>query len=166
MIRLRRAWTHLASTAASGRRRFPPLALEAVRQAIAAGEARHRAEVRMIVEAALPVEDALRGMTSRMRAGELFASCGIWDTEENCGVLVYVNLADRKVEIVADRGIARLVEAGEWQAVCDAMTEGFARGDYGRSAVRGIDRLNDLLAARLPGTGERPNQLPDDPMVM
>lgn len=163
---LRRAWTHLTTTAASGRRRFPALALEAIGQAIAAGEASHRAEVRMIVEAALPVEDALRGMTARMRARELFATFGVWDTEENCGVLVYVNLADRKVEIVADRGIARLVDAGEWQAVCRAMTEGFARGDYGRGAVHALEQLNDLLAARLPASGERPNQLPDKPMVL
>jgi uncharacterized membrane protein len=105
-------------------------------------------------------------MSSRGRARELFALYRIWDTEENCGVLVYINLADHKIEIVADRAAGRSLSAGEWQKVCRTMTEGFARGEFHDSTVAGLQRLNDLLAQRFPSDGSQVNQLPDRPLVL
>jgi uncharacterized membrane protein len=137
-----------------------------IQKTIAVGERMHRAEIRLIVEPALSLEDALAGMSARERARELFSQYGIWDTEENCGILVYINLADHKVEIVADRAVNRLLAAADWQAVCGTMTAGFARGEYRDSAIAGMQQLNDLLAREFPADGSRPNQLSNRPLVL
>jgi uncharacterized membrane protein len=133
---------------------------------IADGETRHRAEVRMIVEPSLPMQGVLSGMSPRERARELFAQYRIWDTEENCGVLVYVNLADHQVEIVADRGVGRVITAGQWEAICRTMTQGFARGAYHDSALAALGRLNALLQQHYPDDGSRHNQLADRPVML
>src|SRR5690606_38423643 len=87
-----RLWRHVSTTTAAGRRAFPEETLKAIEEAITEGETRHRAEVHMIVEPALDVSALLSGMSSRERARELFSDYRVWVTEENCGVLVYVNL--------------------------------------------------------------------------
>lgn len=166
MNTLSRLWKHLTTTSAAGRRAFPAATLKAIEQAIADGETRHRAEVRMIVEPALSPQAVLQHISSRERARELFAHYRVWDTEENCGVLVYVNLADHKVEIVADRGVGRAIAAAEWQAVCRTMTQGFARGAYHDSVLAALDRLNRLLQERYPDDGSRGNELSDKPVVL
>ncbi|HJV53207.1 MAG TPA: TPM domain-containing protein [Noviherbaspirillum sp.] len=166
MKTLSRLWKHLTTTSVAGRRAFPAATLKAIEQAIADGETRHRAEVRMIVEPALGMQAVLQRMSSRERARELFAHYRIWDTEENCGVLVYVNLADHKVEIVADRGVGRAISAAEWQAVCSTMTQGFARGAYHDSAIAALGQLNRLLQERYPADGARGNELSDRPVVL
>ncbi len=166
MKMLSRLWQHLSTTSAAGRRAFPPATLKAIEQAIADGETRHRAEVRMIVEPALSLQAVLQHMSSRERARELFAHYRIWDTEENCGVLVYVNLADHKVEIVADRGVGRAISAAEWQAVCRTMTHGFARGVFHDSVVAALDQLNRLLQERYPDDGSHANELANKPLVL
>lgn len=120
----------------------------------------------MIVEPALGLQAVLQKMSSRERARELFTHYRIWDTEENCGVLVYVNLADHKVEIVADRGAGRAISAAEWQAVCRTMTHGFARGAFHDSAVAALDQLNRLLQERYPDDGSRANELTDKPLIL
>jgi uncharacterized membrane protein len=166
MDKFRRFVRHLLTTTAAGKRRFPPHTLKAIQAAITEGERRHRAEVRLIVEAALPMSAVFDGMPSRGRAHELFARYRIWDTEENCGVLVYINLADRKVEIVADRAAGRALSAAEWHTICRTMTAGFARGEFHDSAVAGLQQLNDLLAQRFPPTSSQANQLSDRPLVL
>lgn len=166
MNKLRRAWRHLFTTTADGRRAFPLESLEKIQQAIAAGEQLHRAEIRLIVEPALSLDDALEGLSARDRARELFSQYAVWDTEENCGILVYINLADHKVEIVADRAVNRLLSAPDWQAVCATMTQGYAQGDYHGSTIAGMEQLNALLAAQFPAEGTRANQLPDRPLVL
>jgi uncharacterized membrane protein len=166
MKRLSRAIKHLCTTAAAGRRAFPEDTLKAIQAAIAEGERRHRAEVRMIVEAALSVPSAWNGVSARERARELYSHYRIWDTEENCGVLVYVNLADHKVEIVADRGVGRVISARDWQAVCRTMTQGFAQGDFHNSVIAALNQLNALLQEHYPDDGSRRNQLSDKPLVI
>lgn len=166
MKMLSRLWKHLSTTTAAGRRAFPAATLQAIEHSIAAGEAVHRAQVRMIVEPALGMQAVLRRMPARERARELFAHYRIWDTEENCGVLVYVNLADRKVEIVADRAVGRAVAASDWHAVCRTMTQGFARGAFHDSAIDALGQLNRLLQEHYPGDGRRSNELPDKPVLL
>ncbi|MEC4718688.1 TPM domain-containing protein [Noviherbaspirillum sp. CPCC 100848] len=161
-----RIFRHLRTTSAAGRRAFPPDALRAIEEAIAQGETRHRAEVRVVVEPALDLQAVLNGMTPRERARELFARYGVWDTEENCGVLVYINLADHQVEIVADRGVGRLVSAEEWSAVCRTMTQGFARGDYHASVIAAIGELNGMLCRLYPDDGSTHNQLSNRPVML
>ena len=101
--KMRRAWRHWKSSAAEARRAFPDATLDAIAEAIDQGERTHRGEVRLIIEKALPLEAAWAGVTNRQRAVNLFADYGVWDTEDNCGVLIYVNLAEHKIDIVADR---------------------------------------------------------------
>jgi uncharacterized membrane protein len=140
--------------------------LKAIEDAITEGERHHRAEVRVIVEPSLDPQEVLAGVSPRDRARELFAQYGVWDTEENCGVLVYINLADHQVEIVADRGIGRIVAASDWQAVCRTMTQGFARGDYHNSTLAALAQLNALLQEHYPDDGSTRNQLADHPVML
>lgn len=167
MNKLTRAFRHLTTTRAAGKRLFPAATLNAIKEAIAAGEALHRAEVRVIVEAALDCEAVFQGMSARDRASELFTLYRIWDTEENCGVLIYLNLADRRVEIIADRGLAKCISADDWQAICATMTSGFARDDYHDSVLAGLTQLNALLATHVPENhAPYTDQLPDQPVLL
>lgn len=161
-----RALRHLFTTTAAGRRAFPPATVKAMQVEIAAGEKMHRAELRVIIEPALPLAVLWERMSPRERARELFARYRVWDTEENCGILLYVNLADRKVEIIADRTVGRTLPQHDWQAVCATMTAGFARGEFHASAIAGIEQLNRLLAAHFPSDGAHPNQLSNRPLVL
>jgi len=163
---LRRLLRHWLSTRAEAARAFPPAALGAITEAITLGEQTHRGEVRLIVEKALPWPVLRAGVRGRQRALALFADHGIWDTEENCGVLVYVNLADHTVDIVADRGIARKIDKATWQAICDTMTAGFARRAYQQATLAALARINELLHLHFPANGARPNELPDRPLML
>jgi uncharacterized membrane protein len=166
MKTLSRLLKHLRTTSAAGRRSFPPTTLKAIEETIAAGETRHRAEVRLIVEPALDMQAVLSGVQARERARELFAHYRVWDTEENCGVLVYVNLADRQVEIVADRGVGKVAAAKEWHAICRTMTQGFAQGAFHDSVIAALTQLNALLERHYPDDGSTRNQLSDKPVVL
>lgn len=166
MNTLSRFFKHLTTTIGFGRRAFPEESLKAIEDAIADGEKRHRAEIRVIVEPSLAVLAVLGGQSPRERARELFAHYGVWDTEENCGVLVYINLADHQVEIVADRGIGRTVAAQDWQAICRTMTQGFARGDYHNSTLAALAQLNALLQEHYPDDGSTRNQLANRPVMI
>ncbi len=157
---------HLFTTIAAGRRAFPPPALKAIQAAIAAGEALHRAEIRIIIEPALSLQAVLLGTSARERARELFSRYRIWDTEENCGVLIYLNLADHKVEIVADRSVNRAIDAHAWQSVCRTITEGFAHGTFPDSVIAAFGQLNVLLKAHLPATRAHRNKLSKRPTIL
>ncbi|WP_433692002.1 TPM domain-containing protein [Herbaspirillum seropedicae] len=161
---------HLRMTRAAARRAFPSTTLKAIQASIGAGEREHRAQVRVIVEAALSLGAVRRGDSARQRAHELFSHYRIWDTEENCGVLVYINLADRKVEIVADRGINARVTREQWQQVCRAMTAGYAQGEYEASTLQALASLHEILRKVLPrepdAAGDMHNELSDKPLLL
>jgi hypothetical protein len=163
---LSRIFRHLTTTSAYARRIFPPSALEAIQQMIAKGETLHRAEVRLVIEPSLSIQAVLNGTSPRDRALELFSLYGIWDTEENCGVLIYIELADHDVEIVADRALARIVSNAEWQEICQTITTGFARGVFGDSVIAALEKLNALLHSRFPDDESGLNQLSDKPIVL
>jgi uncharacterized membrane protein len=164
--KLKRALRHLFSTGNEAGRAFPPDTLAAIAEAITAGEQTHRGEVRLVVEKSLPLSAVWEGVSNRQRAISLFADYGIWDTEDNCGVLIYVNLADRKVDIVADRGINRRIDAATWQAICNTMTSGFAQGRFHDATLDAVGQVNALLRQHFPANGSRPNELPDKPLML
>jgi hypothetical protein len=166
MNTLARIFRHLTTTSLTGRRTFPLHTLKAIQTAIAQGEAQHRAEVRLIVEPSLTLWDVIGGLHTRERARELFSHYRIWDTEENCGILIYINLADHKVEIIADRTATRAIPSSDWQSVCHTMTQGFARGDFHDSAIQALAQLSTLLKTSLPATGANPNELSNRPIVL
>lgn len=164
--RLKRAWRHAWSSDGDAKRAFPEPTLAAISEAITAGEQTHRGEVRLIVEKALPFDEAWDGVSNRQRALALFADYGVWDTEDNCGVLIYINLAEHKVDIVADRGIDRKIAKETWQAVCRTMTEGFRQGQFHEATLAAIEQVNALLREHFPANGARPNELPDKPLML
>lgn len=164
--RLRRALRHATTTSAAGRRAFPPATLAAIEAAIGEGEKLHRAEVRLIVEPALSFGAAFGNLANRERARALFAQYGVWDTEENCGVLIYVNLAAHQVDIVADRNVGRKVAEADWQAVCATMTQGFRQGEFHQSTLAALAQLNAILARHFPADGSRPNQLSNEAVIL
>lgn len=158
---------HLTTTGRTARRLFPQATLGAIQAAIGAGETVHRAQVRLIVEAALDWSDLLEQSSARARAHALFSQYRIWDTEENCGVLIYINLADHKVEIITDRAVGHAVPRTDWEAVCGVMTHGFAQGKFHDSALAGVAQVNTLLAQHFPAQGEqRGNELSDKPVML
>ena len=162
----KRFWRHVVMTPQKAARAFPDETLDAIQRQIVAGEARHSGEVVFLVEAELSTAQLWAGLTSRDRARQAFAFQGVWNTEENNGVLVYVLLADHKVEIVADRGIDRRVAPGAWQAIVDAMDAHFRNGEYEAGAVSGVTAVSRLLEAHFPA-GEAPrNELPDRPVML
>jgi uncharacterized membrane protein len=162
---LRRFWRHVRMSPIEAARCFPAAVLEAIRREIAAQEQRHRGEVRFVVEAELASGQLWRGVTPRARAREVFALDGVWNTEENNGVLVYVLLADRDVEIVADRGIDRRVTAADWESICRTMEEHFRARRFAEGSLAGIRAVSDLLARHFPAAGPRRNELDDRPVM-
>jgi uncharacterized membrane protein len=150
------------------RRRFLAPVLRAIEGAVAEQEKRHVGELRFAIEGGLPALELLRGRHSRSRAIELFGQLGVWDTEHNSGVLIYVLLGDRAVEIVADRGIGARVPQPEWDAICRAMEKAFRADEFERGALEGIARIGELLARHFPAAGgdNNTNELPDRPVVL
>lgn len=148
------------------RRAFPRAALEEIGVAIATQEKRHRGELRFVVEGGLPLFPLLAGRTARERAIEVFSRLRIWDTEDNAGVLIYLLLANRQVEIVADRGIHARVGTAAWDAICGEMQSAFSAGRFEAGAILGIEAISDLLAAHFPPGEDNPNELPDAPVVL
>ncbi len=162
----KRLLRHLLTGRRALRRAFPRAAMRAIEKAIGEEERRHGGQLRFAVEASLPLGELFRGVQSRGRAVEWFARLRVWDTEHNSGVLIYLLLADRRVEIVADRGIHSKVGTAAWEAICGEMQQEFARGQFERGVVIGVRAISDLLAAHFPPSGDNRNELPDKPVVL
>lgn len=157
---------HLLSMPLSVKRHFSSSALKHIEQAIAESETRHMGEIRFVVEASLHPVDIIRKKTPRKRAIELFGRFNVWDTEHNNGILIYLLLADRDVEIVADRGIHRFVGNPGWDNICHEMEVLFRRGDFEAGVLQGIAEITDVLVAHFPVRGENKNELPNTPIIM
>ncbi|MFO1325094.1 MAG: TPM domain-containing protein [Burkholderiales bacterium] len=162
----RRLWRHLATDRRDVDRAFPPAELSRVESAIAAGERRHSGQVCFAIEGALPLARVWQRVAPRERALEVFGLLRVWDTERNNGVLVYLLLADRDVEIVADRGIHSRVGDAAWEAVCRKMESAFRAGRFAEGVEQGIAAIADLLAQHSPPSGDQRNELSDRPIIL
>lgn len=138
--------------------------LAEVEQAIKASEHQHEGELRFVVEAGLPF--AFLWKPTRARAEALFSDLRVWDTESNSGVLIYLELIDHRIEIVADRGIAARVPQAEWDAICERMKAAFSRGEFRSGSLEAIRSITALLARHFPPRGRNPNELPDKPVIL
>ncbi len=163
---LRRFWRHLAMTPWSSLRCFPDASLEAIRREVGELEQRHRGEVRFVVEAELTSAQLWANLSARARAIEVFSTLQVWNTEENTGILIYVLLADHKVEIVADRGIQKKVAEPEWAAICHAMEAHFRAGRFLEGALTGVRSASELLERHFPANADNRNELSDAPVRM
>lgn len=164
---LARIFRHLALPDFAVRRAFPAGVSSTVEKAVAAAEKAHDVELRVVVESGLPLGALVRGVGSRERAIELFSLLRVWDTRNNTGVLIYVQFADHKIEIVADRGISSLVKQEDWEGACAAIAAQFAGGRFEQGVLEGIERISQLLRKHVPppAAGDV-DELPDRPIVL
>lgn len=165
-MRLARAMRHLFTPDWVALRPFSHGVLDRVEQAIRASERLHSGELRFAIEAAMEPLDILRGRSSRDRARELFSLLSVWDTEENSGVLIYLQMVERRIEIVADRGINRRVAQPEWDAICRRMEAAFRDGRFERGSIAAIEEITALLARHFPPGEHNPDELPDRPVIV
>lgn len=163
---MKRILDHLIYPPWRVRRAFPAETLKAVEDEVAASERLHRGELRFVVEAGLSFPELWHGTTARQRALEVFSDLHIWDTEENSGVLIYVQLADRQVEIVADRGIHRKVGDATWQTICRDMEIAFRDGRFREGARAGVQAISQVLSAHFPAHGANPDELPNAAIIL
>lgn len=163
---MRRWMTHLLYFPWRLGRLFPRRALDAIEREIAASEQRHTGELRFAVEANFDLLQLMRGVTARTRARELFSQLRVWDTAQNNGVLIYLLLAEHRVEIIADRGIDAKVEPAFWADVCQRMRIAFQRGEFETGVCQGIREIEAQLKTHFPATGINYNELPDRPVVL
>ncbi|MEY2168021.1 MULTISPECIES: TPM domain-containing protein [unclassified Rhodanobacter] len=167
MARLQRLLMNLGEGWFQLHRRFPAGLLDEIATAVAEGERTHRGEVRLAVESRLSPLAVLAGLDAPRRARQLFGQLGIWDTEHSNGVLLYVLLAEHRIEVVADRGIARHVAPDEWAEVCTHMRDAYARGQWREGSLQGIADVHALLQRHFPSDGKaRPDELPDRPVLL
>ena len=165
-MNIQRIFKHLLTTDRHVRRRFSSSTLATIERAIKDSELAHDGEVRFVIEGSLEFAALSRGQSARERAIELFSQLRVWDTQYNNGLLIYLLLADRAVEIVADRGIHERVGAGEWNAICRQVESAFKRSDFEGGAVAGIRSLTRHLVTHFPATRQTANELPDEPVVL
>ena len=146
------------------RRAFDEPALATIEKAIADTEKTHGGEIRVALEASLEPAELFRDLAPRERALQAFAQLGVWDTELNNGVLIYVLWADHDVEIVADRGFNGRVSAQQWSDVCQRMEQLFRQGAAAQAIIAGIQAAGAMVSQHFPAVDR--NELPDRPVLL
>jgi uncharacterized membrane protein len=167
MQRLQRLLRHRWLDEADTRRAIPAALAQRLAERVAASERRHTGEIRIYVEAGLPLSYLWRDAKPRERAIAMFGKLGVWDTEQNNGVLIYLLLAEHAIEIVADRGLTRHVPEAQWQEVVQHMRAAFRAGRYDEGLAQAVDEVTGLLERYFPvgAGGPNPNELPDQPIL-
>ncbi len=165
-MNIKRIFKHLSISHATVRRIFPRAVMNRIEQTIVEVERTHAGQIRFAVEDALDLKPLLAGQTARARAIEVFSNLHVWDTEHNNGVLIYLLMADRDVEIVADRGVHSKLGQATWEAVCKEMEAAFRQGQFEQGVTDGIRRVGNHLAQHYPHADSKSNELPDRPVVI
>jgi hypothetical protein len=137
-----------------------------VRDTVAVSELQHGGEIVVAFEGRLSWSHLLLGQSPRARALEVFGQLGVWDTEHNCGVLLYILWADHKVEILADRGIARVVPAAVWQHIAGDLARGIGAGQFDNALLVAVERTSALLIEHFPQRSADKNELNDLPRLL
>lgn len=161
---IERLFRHLWITPWHLRRRFPASALDAITTAVKDAERKHGGEIRVAIEADLPLRNLFAAQTGRERAVQVFSELCVWDTAARNGVLIYLCLADRNIEIVADRGFEGRVSADQWSAVCHAMEQQLRAGQFAKAVTDAVRAVSALIAAQFP-IADR-NELSDSPALL
>lgn len=165
-MNIKRIVKHLLLTDGQVSRSFGRSTLDKIEAAIKASETEHVGEIRFAVEGGLDGAPLFKGQSARERAIELFSRLRVWDTEQNTGVLIYLLLADRAVEIVADRGIDAKVDSQEWTKVCRQMEAAFRQSNFEDGVVSGVHSVTRHLTQHFPSDSHDRNELPDKPVVL
>ncbi|EMY77797.1 PF04536 family protein [Leptospira weilii serovar Ranarum str. ICFT] len=140
--------------------------LQKIEAAVAESETRHKGEIKIILESGLPIFRVIQGINAKQRAMELFSEKRVWDTEENTGILIYVQLTDRKIELLADRGIYKKIGQSTLDEICERMQTGFRSGCYSESILTSIETFTQLLQKHFPPEKQNPNELSNRPEVI
>jgi uncharacterized membrane protein len=165
-MKIKRIARHLVMTHWQVNRSFPHQTLSKIEHAIKTAESAHAAEIRFVVEGALDIMPLFKGQSARERAIDVFSHLRLWDTEHNNGVLIYLLLADRSVEIIVDRGIHAKAHPREWEGICHKMEMNFKQKNYEDGVVSGIQAVTQNLKRHYPAAGGGRNELPDKPVVL
>lgn len=165
-MKIKRMLRHFMMPPWQVRRVFPQRSMRAIEAVIRECETAHYGELRFAVEATLDMRSLFKGKSARERAIEVFSLLRMWDTERNNGVLIYLLLADRKVEIVADRGIHRDVGQQGWDKICREMEQAYRQGRFEEGVVTGIQAVASHLVRHYPASGANANELPNQPVVL
>ena len=165
-MNIKRIVKHLFATEGQVKRAFPHGALKAIEKAISASESEHHGEIRFAIEGALDGEPLFKGQSSRERAVDVFSQLRVWDTRHNAGLLIYLLLADRTVEIVADRGIHDRVGTKKWEKICKSMETAFKQSNFEGGVIAGVQAVTQHLKAHFPVHGADRNELPDKPAIL
>ncbi|HEY6965938.1 MAG TPA: TPM domain-containing protein [Burkholderiales bacterium] len=165
-MRLARTIKHLCMPDWLAHRPFSTAVVDRIEAAVRKSESLHGAELRVALEAGLHPAALLRGLTPRARALEVFSELRVWDTEHNSGVLLYLQLVDRSIEIVADRGIHARVPQAQWQEICRRIEAAFAQGQFEKGVLAAIEDITALLAQHFPPAGARSDELEDRPAML
>ena len=138
-------------------------ALRRLETRVAASEQRHSGEIRVCVEAGLPLRALWQHHSARRRAVALFGELRVWDTEHNNGALIYLLLAERAIEIVVDRGLARHVPQSHWDAVVASLRAPLQAGQFEAGLMRAIEDVEQVLAREfgLAAGADNPDELPN-----
>ena len=165
-MNIQRIARHLLVTDGQVGRAFPRSTLNKIGAAIKASETAHVGEIRFAVEGGLDGAPLFKGQSARQRAIDLFSQLRVWDTQHNTGVLIYLLLADRAVEIVADRGIHAKVDAQAWSKVCRDMEAAFKQSNFEGGVVAGVQAVTHHLQQHFPSESHDRNELPDKPVLL
>jgi uncharacterized membrane protein len=165
--KLKRIFKHRWLDESAARRALPPELLMRLTQRVAASEKRHTGELRICVEAGLPLSYLWRGAAARERAVMLFGKLRVWDTADNNGVLIYLLLADHAIELVADRGLNQHVSTEEWRAIAQRLGAAIHDGRYEDGLTQAMEEVSALLVRHFPLVEGQPNrnELPDHPYL-
>ena len=163
---LARTLKHLCMPHWLARRPFTKTVVDRIEAAVRKSEALHGAELHITLKTNLHPTALLRGLAPRARAIEVFSELRVWDTEHNSGVLLYLQLVDRAIEIVADRGINARVAQHEWDGICRSMEAAFRRGEFEQGVLGAIEDVTTILARHFPPHPGKRDELPDKPVLL
>ena len=159
-----RTLKHATTTRGTVKKALPDSAMDALERAIGLGERGSSGQIRLVVEAYWPLMH-VKKMEPRHRAIEWFSQLRVWDTEHNNGVLLYLLFAERRVEIVADRGFNKLVTQAQWDAICRALEKHFGNGAFEAGLSEGIAAIGELQREYF-AADMGPNEQSDRPVLV
>jgi len=148
------------------RRDFPPQDMTRIESAIQTSEKKHSGEIRFAIESSLPLKALWHNEPMHERALEVFSLLRVWDTEDNNGVLIYLLLADQKVEITVDRNINKVVKQADWDLICHLIEDHFKQNLFAEGVIQGIEEISKLLEKHFPAIENNINELPDKPVIL
>jgi hypothetical protein len=148
------------------RRWFPSDTMKRIRDQIAAGERFHAGEICFAVESRFSMWSVLAGLYPRLRAEHIFGSMRVWDTQENSGVLIYLHLAERHIDIIADRGIASRVPAETWRLICEKVATEIRQQHPEHAVIEAIDSIHTILRQHFPADENNPREISDQPVIL